>query len=237
MRMIDGVAFTASSDTLANLGTLGLSRNSQFSSIVDATATITPPMELAAGVAGVAAYYGNIDPGRPFTGLVIKGMALAPASALRTNSDRNVLLYDEISTLKASGGLVAIDRLVTTWRTTSAGTSDASYLDVPTMLTLMYLRYSFRARIASAFSRAKLGNDTARVGAGQVVVTPASIKAECVAWFSSMEELGLVEDIEQFKRDLVVERNASDPNRVDILLPPNIINQLMTTAAQIQFRL
>jgi hypothetical protein len=39
-----------------------------------------------------------------------------------------------------------------------------------------------------------------------------------------MEELGLVENFDQFKTDLVVERNASDPNRLDFLLPPDIIN-------------
>lgn len=56
-----------------------------------------------------------------------------------------------------------------------------------------------------------------------------------MAWFREMEELGLVEGFDQFKRDLVVERNVSDPNRLDFLLPPDLINQLIVTAVKFQF--
>jgi phage tail sheath gpL-like len=52
-----------------------------------------------------------------------------------------------------------------------------------------------------------------------------------------MEELGLVEGFDQFKADLVVERDALDANRLNFLLPPNLINQLVVTAAKVQFRL
>jgi phage tail sheath gpL-like len=52
-----------------------------------------------------------------------------------------------------------------------------------------------------------------------------------------MEELGLVEGFDQFKRDLVCERNVSDPNRLDFLLPPDVMNGLIVVGAQIQFRL
>jgi len=69
------------------------------------------------------------------------------------------------------------------------------------------------------------------------VMTPKLGKAEALGWFREMEKLGLVEGFDQFKADLVVERNASNPNRLDVLLPPDLINQLMITAAQIQFRL
>jgi phage tail sheath gpL-like len=52
-----------------------------------------------------------------------------------------------------------------------------------------------------------------------------------------MEDLGLVENGDQFKADVVVERNASDPNRLDFVLPPDIINQFIVGAARIDFRL
>jgi phage tail sheath gpL-like len=57
-----------------------------------------------------------------------------------------------------------------------------------------------------------------------------------LAWFREMEELGLVENFDQFKRDLV-QRNGSDPNRLDLLIPPDLINGLVVVAAQVQFRL
>lgn len=237
MRMIDGVAVTAESDTVANLATLGLARNSQNSVIVDTNNSPNPPMEVAAAVAANVAYYGNIDPARPFQTLPLLGILPAPDASRRTLSERNTLLFDGISPLKVIASQVQIDRLITTYRTNASGTADSSYLDVTTMLTLLYLRYSFRARMTSKYPRHKLANDGTRFGAGQAVITPLIGKAEAIAWFREMEELGLVENFDQYKRDLVVERNASDPNRLDFLLPPDVINQLIVTAAQIQFRL
>jgi phage tail sheath gpL-like len=240
MRMIDGLAITSSAGTQSALGTLGDARNSPHSVIaaMPGKNPVTPPAEYAAGVAGVVAYYGTIDPARPFQTLHVAGVK-APAEVDRfTINERNLELYDGISTSKvAADGTVQLERLVTTYQTNSAGASDTSYLDATTMLTLMYLRYSFRNRILSRYPRHKLASDGTRVPPGQAIITPKGMKAEAVLWFKEMEELGLVEGLDQFKRDLVVERNASDPNRLDVLLPPDLINQLVVTAAQIQFRL
>jgi phage tail sheath gpL-like len=56
-----------------------------------------------------------------------------------------------------------------------------------------------------------------------------------IALFKDWEELGLVQDIEQFKRDLIVEISDVDPNRVNVLIPAHVINQLRVIAGQIQF--
>lgn len=238
MRMIDGVCFTAKAATHSELATLGYSRNSPHVSIVATNESPTPPMEVAAHVAGVAAYYGNADPARPFQTLSLPWVK-APAEADRfTIQERNLLLFDGISTLRvAAGGEVQIERLITTYKTTPAGADDTSYLDVTTMLTLLYLRHSFRSRILSRYPRHKLASDGTRFGSGQPVITPKLGKAEALAWFREMEELGLVENFDQFKRDLVVSRNTQDVNRLDFLLPPDLINQFIVGAAQVQFRL
>ncbi len=240
MRMIDGVAITSAVGTQATLATLGEGRNSPHSCIVAQPGKnpVTPPSEFAAAVAGVVAYYGNADPARPLQTLPVQGV-LAPAEAdLFTLQERNLNLYDGIGTSRvAAGGEVQLERIVTTYQTNAAGAADTAYLDVTTMLTLMYLRYSFRNRILARYPRHKLANDGTRFGAGQAVITPNVGKAEAICWFRDLEELGLVEDFDQFKADLVVERNSADPNRLDFLLPPNIINQLIVGAANIQFRL
>ena len=46
---------------------------------------------------------------------------------------------------------------------------------------------------------------------------------------------GLIEDITQFKTDLVVQIDANDPNRVNVLSSPNLVNQLRIFAEQVQF--
>jgi phage tail sheath gpL-like len=48
---------------------------------------------------------------------------------------------------------------------------------------------------------------------------------------------GLVENIEAFKEHLIVERNPNDPNRVDVLYTPDLVNQLRIFAVNAQFRL
>ena len=40
-----------------------------------------------------------------------------------------------------------------------------------------------------------------------------------------------------FKRFLIVERDQTDPNRVNVLLPPDLVNQLRIFAMLVEFRL
>ena len=106
-----------------------------------------------------------------------------------------------------------------------------------TPLTLTYLRYSYKVWMARRFPRHKLANDGANFGYGQAITTPKEIKGETLAWFAAMERLGLVENLDQFRKDLHVERAEKDPCRVNVYLPPNLVNQLRVLAVQIGFRL
>jgi phage tail sheath gpL-like len=240
MRMIDGVAITSVGGTQAALGTIGDGRNSPHGCIVAQPGKnpLTPPSEFAAAVAGVVAFPANQDPARPLQTLPIAGVK-APAEADRfTLQERNLLLHDGVgATRVAGGGEVQLERVITTYKTNAAGAEDTAYLDATTMLTLLYLRFTFRNRLLGRYPRHKLASDGTRFGAGQAVITPKIGKAEAVAWFRDMEELGLVENFDQFKTDLVVERNVADPNRLDFLLPPDLINGFIVGAANIQFRL
>jgi phage tail sheath gpL-like len=240
MRMIDGVAITSAVGTQGALSSLGSGRNSPHSVIASQPGKnpLTPPMEFAAAVAAVTAYYAQIDPARPFQTLPLVGM-LPPAQVDQfTNTDRNLNLYDGISTSKVdAGGVVRIERLITTYEVAASGADDESYLRAETMFTLMYLRYSWRVRIANKYPRHKLANDGTRVGPGQPVMTPKIGKGEALGWFRELEDLGLVEGFDQFARDLVVERDATNPDRMNWLFAPDLINQFVVGAARIDFLL
>jgi phage tail sheath gpL-like len=240
MRMIDGVAFTSASGSFATLTSLGNGRNSPHSCIVaqPGISPLTPPMEFAAETAAIAARFGAIDPARPFQTLPFSH-AMPPEEAdLFTLEERNLLLFEGIATTRAAaGGVVQQDRLITTYQTSPAGAADTAYLDVTTMLTLQYFRYSWRVRLQTRYPRHKLANDGTRVGPGQAVMTPKLGRAEASAWFEEMEELGLAENYEQFMADLVVERNVSDPNRMDWLISPDLVNQFIVGATKVAFRL
>ncbi len=238
-RMIDAVAYTSAVGSNSVLGTLGDTRNCPHSCIIGqpGETPITPPSEFAAEVGGVVAFYSSIDPARPHQTLPLTWTKSPAESDLFTDAERNLMLYDGIGTTKTVAGKVQLERLVTTSQRNAAGGADTSYLDSTTLFNLMYLRYSIRAQILQAFPRHKLADDGTHFGAGQAIVTPKLLKAECLSWFRRMESLGLVERFDNFKADLVVERNVTDPNRVDILLPPDLVNGFIVGAISVQFRL
>jgi phage tail sheath gpL-like len=240
MTMIDGIFITSAVGSQATLGTLGGTRNSKYGVIVPQPGTnpLTPPMEFAAATAAACAYFANIDPARPLQTIPLVGV-LPPADGdLFTLTERNLNLFEGISATKAAaGGVVQIERLITTYQLSAAGSPDTAYLDVTTMLTNMYLRYSFRNQILNRYPRHKLASDGTYFGPGQKVITPLIGKAEAINWFRQMEQLGLVENFDQFKNDLVCARSLTDPNRLEWMLPPDIMNQFIVGAAVIQFRL
>jgi len=81
----------------------------------------------------------------------------------------------------------------------------------------------------------KIANDGTRYGAGQAIVTPSIIKSEIIAWANQMTLAGLVEDMDDFKAQLIVQRDANDPTRVNVQLTPNLVNPLYIVAASISF--
>ncbi len=148
--MVDGVAITSAALSHSALITLGDGRNSQHSEIIAQPGdnTLTPPMEFAAETAAIVAKEAANDPARPFQTLAMRN-AISPAEAdLFTLSERNLLLFDGIATSKsAAGGVTRLDRLITTYQTAPGGGADTAFLDVTTMLTLLFLRFNFRNRM------------------------------------------------------------------------------------------
>lgn len=238
VRMNDGVAITCKTDTNANLITFGDGRNSKHVSCIGIYKPLTPSYEIAAAGAAVVAYYGQIDPARPFQTLPLLGVVPPAEADDFTLQERNLLLFDGIATVKKDGGgVLCLERMITMYQVNAASAPDTAYLDVNTLLTLSFLRWDFRSRMLSKYPRHKLASDGTRYGAGQAIITPKVGKAEAIAIFRQWEELGLVEGGDQFKRDLIVERNLSDPNRLDFLLPPDLVNQLVVMGAQVGFLL
>jgi phage tail sheath gpL-like len=242
MRQIDGVAITAKDDTFNNVSTLGDSRNSQFSVIVRTCESPTPVAEYAAHVAAVIAYHAEIDPARPFQTLELP-FVLAPALGDREGATvRNQIVGDGISTTKVGGGgdMVMIETTVTTYQLNAAGSPDESYRQLNTVLSLMLFRFNFRSRLATRYPRHKLGNDSTNYPTGEAIMTPSLGRAEMVSAYIELSTTSPVildpAGIDQFKADLVVERNEDDPNRLDFLVSPDVINQLLVAAAKIQFK-
>lgn len=234
---IEAHAFTAARGTVGSLATLGNGQNSPHLDIVMANAEPMPAYEKAAEVMAIAGKYAAIDPARPLQNINFNWCLPPQVGDRFTDAERNSLLFDGIATSKVVVSDMVVERLITTYQINAAGAEDISYLDVETLFTLMFVRHDWGDLVRRKYPRAKLADDGTRYGPGQVVVTPKLMAAEAINRFRDWEQMGLVENADQFKADLISERNASDPNRLDMLLPPDLINQLRIVANKIQFRL
>lgn len=235
MQQIEGVVVASVPGAQATMIAAGTARNSFLSVLFGSGQSPTPAWVCTAAITAIAAYQATIDPFRAFTGLPIPGM-LPPQVALQnTRAERNIQLTDGVSTYTVdSGGNCLIERLITTYQTTNS-VPDATYLDLTTVVGVAALRYTQRVRIALKFQRYKLANDGTVFGPGQAIVTPSIIKSELLALYLLWQDQGWVEGFDAFKAGLQVVRSASDPNRVDVLLPPDIINNFLVYAANLQF--
>lgn len=238
LRMLESVAYAARSGTQGALAAFGAALNSELLSVLGTGKSPSWAPEAAAIYAAACGYHSAIDPARPLHTLQLVGL-VAPKLADRfTRAQRDALLRDGIATFTADqAGVCHIERSITSYQTDALGIESIAYLDLETVLTLAYLRASLRVRIATKFPRHKLADDGTAYGAGQAIVTPRVIRAEVIALAREWELAGLVEGLDQFVTDLIVERDASDPNRINALVPPDVVNQFRSFAAAIQFRL
>jgi phage tail sheath gpL-like len=247
MRQLYGHIFGAyrgtptSGDTTGydSLLTYGPTNNSGVLSIMAVEANSpTPVWCWAAAYAAKAARALVNDPARPLQTLSLDGCLPAPRHQRFTMRQMNDMSWVGLATQAVNADSVpAIKRESTTYQKNLYGQGDDAYELVPTLATLAALFRSQRYAITTKFPRHKLADDGTRFGAGQAIVTPKIIKAELVAQYRFDEFLGRVENATAFKNNLVVERDANDPNRVNVLYPPDLINQLRIFAVLAQFRL
>jgi phage tail sheath gpL-like len=198
----------------------------------------TPTWLWAAANAGAVANSVRADPAQPLQTVVIQGVLAPPLQSRFLLTDRNTLLYDGISTFTVGDdGTVAIENQITTYQKNAAGNADNSYLEVETLFTLAYVLRQMKSVITSKYARSKLAANGTRFGPGANVVTPNLIRADLIAQYRTLEQQGVVQNGDAFKANLIVQQNAQNPNRVDVLWPGTLINQLRIFALLAQFRL
>ncbi|MFQ1018669.1 phage tail sheath C-terminal domain-containing protein [Gilliamella sp. CG13] len=238
IRQIDGLCWIAYRGTHAQASTFALSRNDYLFTCIPTNISPEPPYIWASVNAAVCTYALNIDPARPVQTLELTGIK-PPAVADRWQwNERNLHLFDGLSAYNVNAnGAVQLDRVITTYRVNKYNVEDSSYLDVETIKTLSYIRYAIRARITQRFPRHKLADDGTRFGVGQAMVTPSVIRAELIALFTELESAGLVENFDAYKNSLIVERDANDRNRINVLSNDDLVNQFRIYAHSIQFLL
>ncbi|EJU2488177.1 phage tail sheath subtilisin-like domain-containing protein [Salmonella enterica] len=236
VKMSDGAVWMAHTGTQGEITAFGESRNDFLFTCSAVPKAPEPDYIWAASVCATCAPSLSTDPARPLQTLAVSSR-LAPQSADRlTREERNLLLHGGIATVTvAAGDVVQIERQVTMYRVNKYGDPDPSYLDVETIYTLSYLRYSLRTFVTQRFPRHKLADDDTPVAPGQPIVTPKIMSLQLIALGEEWVDQGLVENLDTFKKNLLVERNTSNRNRLDVLCTPDLVNQFRFFAAQIRF--
>lgn len=237
MDMRTGHVFNAKEGTHAALTTFGAVRNSPHISTWGLKGCPTWAPVMAAAFGAVCEYQGAIDPAIPLRNLEVPGV-LAPRLKDRfTRNERELLLKDGIcSTIASADGKVYLERVITNYQRTPMGVDDESLLRLETKWSVDYWRYAARTRIALRFPQHKLASDGTNIPPGAKVVTPSLIRGELIALARELEGI-ILENVDQFKKDLLVVRSETDVDRVNSIMPPDIINQFVTFAAAVQYRL
>lgn len=233
-----GHAYSVVSGTYGEVSAVGEVRNNPHETIGGVYRSPHTNYDLVAAFVGAIAQAIRNDPGRPTQTLKVMGI-LPPALEDRFNlAERNNLLFSGISTfVVADDDTIQIENTITTYQYNSFGAADDSYLQIETMYLLMYVNRFMRTQVTSKFPRMKLAADGTRFGAGLAIVTPAIIKAELIAQYKTLEMGGYVQDSKSFAKNIIVEKDAKNPNRVNVVWPGTLINQLRIFAVLNQFRL
>lgn len=235
---IYGGLFFAYRGTFSALGTFGVTRNDQHASCMGFYDSPTPNWKWAAAIAAQTAISVRADPGVPLQTLILQDVLAPPIASRFPLGSRNTLLYDGIATFTVnSSNQVQIENLITTYQLNSFGQPDNSYLEIEDMYLLMYILRRQQSVFTSKYARTKLAANGTRFAPGSNIVTPNIIAADLIADYQAMEYQGYVQNSAAFAKALVVQQNAANPNRVDILYPATLIDQLRIVALLLQFTL
>ena len=219
-----GHVITVSTGSLSALTTLGLSLNDRHVTVLGRLAASPHPAWLwAAAFAARAMPWlsdyttGNVS--RNQTGLVVQGL-IPPRD--RTTwlqyAARNTAAGSGISTwIVNQDGTVAIDKLVTTYRTGVSGQADTVFRDIQSMLQLTSILRYMRTQLANQHgTKAIADSNPGNLGA---LVTVRDIKATLVMAYDQLAAWGVVENGVGFAANVQVQRNSGQPNRVDVFMP------------------
>jgi phage tail sheath gpL-like len=178
------------------------------------------------------------DPARPLQTLEMLGLLPAQLQNRFSQAQLNALTNSglAIQATNAAGNMF-IMREQTQYQLNAFGQSDTAFGLLTTLATLAELLNRMKSAITSKYPRVKLVPDGTKLGPGQAAVTPTIVKGELVSEFQQAMYDGLVADLPDFLANLVVEIDDNNPDRLNVLWPPQLAGQLRIFAALAQFRL
>ncbi len=233
MVMKDCVAYAFKPGSFSALATFVEGRNNALETIQGSNDCLSAPWTFAATYAALAAFYIGEDPALPVHKLKLPGISFGPDHF--TDSERNLLLAEGLATCYTDlDGTVYLERCRTTYKRDASGAVDNTFSDIEPVWTAAMIRYTQVQRLLRRFWRFKITDNGNPIYPGQNITTPDGIAQELDALAIEWQRAGLIENVDDFVRNRIVERAENDPDRVNILNPPNLVNQLRIMATKIE---
>ena len=176
---------------------------------------------------------GNVN--RAQLGLVVQGIRPPrDASVIPTYTARNSLVQTAISTwIVNAAGQVCVSKIVTTYLTGLSGQPDTTFRNVQAMYAIAGGLAFLRAGLATMFGQRSLAqSNPGNLGA---IVTPSDIKGGFISLYSQLANQGVFADPATFASLLQVQINATNPDRVDVFCPVELVNPFDILAANATF--
>ncbi|WP_066651750.1 MULTISPECIES: phage tail sheath subtilisin-like domain-containing protein [Sphingomonas] len=233
-----GHCWIARRGTAGAVASFATALNNQHLTVIPYNDAPSPPWAWSSAFMGASAVALRADAGLTLQSLTVPGLLPPPlASRYAASARNNTLLYGGCSSWDVDAtGTVVIENIVTTYVTNAQGQADDSYLEVEDMYLLPFVLRRMRDVVNTKYARVKLADVGVRLLPGRPVVTTDTIRGDLIAAYRQLEAEGFVQDADAFARDLIVERNATNRNRVDVLWPAILINNLRVFALLAQFR-
>lgn len=230
-----GHYFTGNVGTTGDNTTYGLAQNDRHISAVAIVASPTPAYEwIAQYAARQIPWLADDTSGNAARNMTDLALEDIRPPRDRTNwpnyAVRNTLNGSGMSTFKVNSvGQVVIDKCVTMQRLNAAGQPDTVFRDVQAIAQTMHaLRYM---RAGLSYRHANKAVADANPANLPTISTPADIKADVIALYGDLVDRGLFENKAEFARRVRVERDASNPARVNIGMDLDRVNPLDILAA------
>ena len=236
IEMLYGHAFTADRGTVSARGTFGNGRNSQHVTCLGFYDSPTPAWLEAADWTGAHAIRLRVNPAGGLSGQALN--LLAPPVASQDNpGNRNVLLYDGISTFNVSpANVCSIDRSITMYQTNPSGQIDNSYLSTNLLFQAAYSSRYIQSQLSSQFIAAGkilVANGTP-IPMGAPATTPNLIFQSVVAMYSYLSSIFIVQNPQKFASAGYA--TTGQKGQVLLYLPFDFADQVIQIAAVIQFQ-
>lgn len=237
--MKDQIWYAMLRDTRSNLITYGLDTANHNSKHLATGAWYKRLNAAYEGAAAVTAAYAQslqdaIE--KPLHRINLTGILALDKNDVWSDTERNQVASSGIQTFTDATG-VATEATVTMYLKNSSNVSDPTYRFCNTVYNLMAQRYRFRVQILSKYPRAILVTEGEKIRPGVQFMSISKGRSEALIWYRQLVEDGLAEDYDTFKANLVVRRSTSNENRLEWLLPSDIVNQFIVGSADIQFKL